>query len=186
MAYDVCTPVYEGPFEMLLHLILQEEVDLWELSLTELVDSFLRELEAIGSLDLDVATQFLLVASTLIELKARRLLPGTADAELDEELMRFEERDLLLSRLLACKTFKDVASMIEGRLAAGAKSVARSAGRRSHSARSHQIHFSVQPLHSSAPLPFAPSHLKRRSNKLSISSMSSRCERASARQSTQC
>ncbi len=128
MAYDVCTPVYEGPFEMLLHLILQEEVDLWELSLTELVDSFLRELESIGSLDLDVATQFLLVASTLIELKARRLLPGTADAELDEELMRFEERDLLLSRLLACKTFKDVASMIEGRLAAGAKSVARSAG----------------------------------------------------------
>ncbi len=105
MAYDVCTPVYEGPFEMLLHLILQEEVDLWELSLTDLVDSFLRELEAVGSLDLDVATQFLLVASTLIELKARRLLPGIADAELDEELMRFEERDLLLSRLLACKTF---------------------------------------------------------------------------------
>jgi segregation and condensation protein A len=128
MAYDVRTPVYEGPFEMLLHLILQEEVDLWELSLTDLVDSFLRELEAIGSLDLDVATQFLLVASTLIELKARRLLPGTADAELDEELMRFEERDLLLSRLLACKTFKDVAAMIEGRLATGAKSVARSAG----------------------------------------------------------
>lgn len=128
MAYDVCTPVYEGPFELLLHLILQEEVDLWELSLTDLVDSFLRELEVVGSLDLDVATQFLLVASTLIELKARRLLPGTIDAELDEELMRFEERDLLLSRLLACKTFKDVASMIEMRIATNAKSVARSAG----------------------------------------------------------
>ena len=49
--------------------------------------------ERLGALDLDVATQFLLVAATLIELKARRLLPGLADAELDEELLRFEERD---------------------------------------------------------------------------------------------
>ena len=83
MAYEVRTAVYEGPFDLLLHLILQEEVDLWEVSLTELVDAFLTEVEAIGSLDLDVATQFLLVASTLIELKARRLLPGMADAELE-------------------------------------------------------------------------------------------------------
>lgn len=128
MAYEVRTAVYEGPFDLLLHLILQEEVDLWEVSLTSLVDAFLTEVEAIGSLDLDVATQFLLVAATLIELKARRLLPGMADAELDEELLRFEERDLLLARLLECKTFKDVASMVESRLRLTARSVARSAG----------------------------------------------------------
>ena len=128
MAYEVRTPVYEGPFDLLLHLILQEEVDLWEVSLTELVDAFLAEVERLGALDLDVATQFLLVAATLIELKARRLLPGMADAELDEELLRFEERDLLLARLLECKTFKDVASMVEGRLRATALTVARTAG----------------------------------------------------------
>jgi segregation and condensation protein A len=128
MAYEVRTAVYEGPFDLLLHLILQEEVDLWEVSLTSLVDAFLTDVEAIGSLDLDVATQFLLVAATLIELKARRLLPGMADAELDEELLRFEERDLLLARLLECKTFKDVASMVESRLRLNARSVARSAG----------------------------------------------------------
>ena len=128
MAYEVRTPVYEGPFDLLLHLILQEEVDLWEVSLTGLVDAFLEEVERLGDLDLDVATQFLLVAATLIELKARRLLPGMADAELDEELLRFEERDLLLARLLECKTFKDVASMVEARLRIATRSVARSAG----------------------------------------------------------
>ena len=65
MAYEVRTPVYEGPFDLLLHLILQEEVDLWEVSLTDLVDAFLAEVERLGALDLDVATQFLLVAATL-------------------------------------------------------------------------------------------------------------------------
>jgi segregation and condensation protein A len=63
------------------------------------------------SLDLDVATEFLLIAATLVELKARRLLPGPADVDLDEEFALWEERDLLLARLLECKTFKDVAAV---------------------------------------------------------------------------
>jgi segregation and condensation protein A len=62
------------------------------------------------SLDLDVTTEFLLIAATLVDLKARRLLPSLEEVELDEELLRFEERDLLLARLLECKTFKDAAS----------------------------------------------------------------------------
>ena len=66
------------------------------------------------TLDLDVATEFLLIAATLVELKARRLLPGLDDLELDEELLRFEERDLLLARLLECKTFKDAAARARG------------------------------------------------------------------------
>ena len=63
------------------------------------------------SLDLDVATEFLLIAATLVELKARRLLPGRADVDLDDELALWEERDLLLARLLECKTFKDVSRL---------------------------------------------------------------------------
>jgi len=62
-------------------------------------------------LDLDVATEFLLIASTLVELKTRRLLPGREDMDLDEELALWSERDLLLARLLDCKTFKDVAAV---------------------------------------------------------------------------
>ena len=128
MAYAVSTPVYEGPFDLLLHLILKEEVELWEVSLAQVIDAFLVEVERLDRVDLEVATEFLLIASTLVELKARRLLPGADMTELDEELLRFEERDLLLARLLECKTFKDAARVLEGRLRVGARCVPRSAG----------------------------------------------------------
>src|ERR1043165_1563302 len=98
MPYEVSTPVFEGPFDLLLHLILKEEVDLWEISLARIVDAFCAEVERMQRLDLESATEFLLIAATLVELKARRLLPGREDMELDEELSRFEERDLLLAR----------------------------------------------------------------------------------------
>ena len=111
MAVDVSTPVFEGPFDLLLHLILKEQVDIYEVSLSLIVDAYLVEIERLQALDLDLATEFLLIASTLVELKARRLLPGRDEIDLDDELALWEERDLLLARLLECKTFKDVASI---------------------------------------------------------------------------
>jgi len=112
VAIDVATPVYEGPFDLLLHLILREEVDIHEISLSTIVDAYLAELLKMQELDLEVATEFLLIAATLIELKTRRLLPGREAVDLDEELALWEERDLLLARLLECKTFKDVAKIL--------------------------------------------------------------------------
>jgi segregation and condensation protein A len=126
--YEVSTPVFEGPFDLLLHLILKEEVDLWEISLARIVDAFCGEVEKMERVDLDSATEFLLIAATLVELKARRLLPGREDIELDEELARFEARDLLLARLLECKTFQDAARVLHTRIAEASRSVARSAG----------------------------------------------------------
>ena len=111
MAYEVATPVYDGPFDLLLHLILKEEVDIHEVSLTRIVEAYLEEIQRMQMLDLDIATEFLLIASTLVELKTRRLLPGREDMDLDEELALWSERDLLLARLLDCKTFKDVAAV---------------------------------------------------------------------------
>ena len=128
MSYAVRTPVFEGPFDLLLHLILKQEVELWEVSLSEIVDAYLTELDRMEVLDLDVATEFLLIAATLVELKARRLLPGIDELELDEELLRFEERDLLLARLLECKTFKDAARALEGRIRRADRSVPRTVG----------------------------------------------------------
>jgi segregation and condensation protein A len=124
----VSTPVFEGPFDLLLHLILKEEVDLWEISLARIVDAFCAEVERMERLDLDSTTEFLLIAATLVELKARRLLPGRDDVDIDEELLRFEERDLLLARLLECKTFQDAAKVLHTRLAEAARSFARTAG----------------------------------------------------------
>lgn len=128
VAVDVHTPVFEGPFDLLLHLILRDQVDLYEVSLNAIVDAFLTELDRMSELDLEVATEFLLIAATLVELKARRLLPGDPDPDLDDELGRWEERDLLLSRLLECKTFKDAAAAFEQLASAAALSLPRRAG----------------------------------------------------------
>jgi segregation and condensation protein A len=126
--YLVQTPVFEGPFDLLLHLITKEQVDLYEVSLSAIVDGYLAELERMDHMDLDVATEFLLIAATLIELKTRRLLPGRDDVAIDEELWLLEERDLLLSRLLECKTFKDAAAAIHRLMLAADRSLPRLAG----------------------------------------------------------
>lgn len=128
MPYQVSTAVFEGPFDLLLHLITREQVDLYEVSLSAIVDAYLAHVAALNDLDLDVATEFLLIAATLIELKSRRLLPGVADSELDEELTLWEERDLLLSRLVECKTFKDAARALDRLASAADRSRPRVAG----------------------------------------------------------
>ena len=108
----VSTPVYEGPFDLLLDLILREEVELYEVSLSSIVDAYLGELEHMEGLDLELATEFLLIAAILVELKARRLLPSEKQVDLDDEFGLWEERDLLLARLVECKTFKDAALVL--------------------------------------------------------------------------
>ncbi len=109
MAYDVQTAVFEGPFDLLLHLILREQVELYDVSLTAIVDAYLGEVERMEGVDLEVATEFVLIAATLVELKSRRLLPGDEGVDLDDELALWEERDMLLARLLEAKTFSDAA-----------------------------------------------------------------------------
>ena len=128
MAVDVSTPVFEGPFDLLLHLILKEQVDIYEINLSIIVDSYLTEIAKLDSLDLELATEFLLIAATLVELKARRLLPGREDIDIDEELGLWEERDLLLARLLECKTFKDVGQVFARLADAADRSYPRQAG----------------------------------------------------------
>lgn len=128
VAYAVETPVYQGPFDLLLHLILREQVDLYDISLSTIVDAYLTELERMEHLDLEIATEFLLIAATLVELKTKRLLPGDDEVDLDDDLSLWEERDLLLARLLECKTFKDAAQVIEVLHHAGARVVGRTVG----------------------------------------------------------
>src|SRR6266851_6947799 len=79
-------------------------------------------------LDLDAATEFLLIAAVLLELKARRLLPGEPDADPEEELALWEERDLLLARLFECKTFKDAAGAFQRLMDVAGRSYPRTAG----------------------------------------------------------
>jgi segregation and condensation protein A len=128
MPYAVQTPVFEGPFDLLLHLILAEQVDLYEISLSTIVDGYLGELERMEELDLEVASEFLLIAATLVELKSRRLLPHDHDLDLDDELALWEERDLLLHRLVECKTFKEAAIALSVLAGEAERSVGRTVG----------------------------------------------------------
>jgi segregation and condensation protein A len=128
MSYQVRTPVFEGPLDLLLRLITERQVEITQVSLVDLVDEYLAHLAQMRDLDLDVTSEFLVIAATLIQLKARRLLPGSAAVDADEELALAEERDLLLSRLLACLTFKDVAAVIAHRMEAAGRMVGRYAG----------------------------------------------------------
>lgn len=128
MSFQVETDTFTGPFDLLLHLILKDDVDLYEVKLSEIVDAYLVELQRMDHCDLEVATEFLLIAATLVELKVRRLLPEDDSVDLDEELGLWEERDMLLARLLECKTFKDAAQVLFGMLDAASRSMPRRAG----------------------------------------------------------
>ncbi|MCP3909835.1 MAG: segregation/condensation protein A [Actinomycetia bacterium] len=132
MGYQVQTEVFEGPFDLLLHLILKDEVDLYEVSLSTIIDAYLAELDRMDDFDLELGTEFLLIAATLVELKTRRLLPGHGDGDLDDELALWGERDLLLAKLLECKTFKDAAVVLERMAVVAARTSPRTAGLEEH------------------------------------------------------
>nr|MDJ0954814.1 ScpA family protein [Acidimicrobiia bacterium] len=99
-----------------------------ELSLVDLVGEYLHHLELMEEMDIEVTSEFLLIAATLIQLKARHLLPDDREIDIDEELALAEERDRLLARLLACLTFKDVAAVFAHRFDGNARFVPRLAG----------------------------------------------------------
>lgn len=128
MTYEVTTPVFEGPLELLLQLITSRRLEITDVSLSDLVEEYLSYLDLMREFDLEITSEFLVIAATLIQLKARRLLPENTDVDLDEEHALAEERDRLLSRLLACLTFKDVAAVIAHRMGGQAALVGRTVG----------------------------------------------------------
>lgn len=128
MTYHVSTSVFSGPLDLLLQLITRHQVDVTALSLTDIVNEYLAHLAEMSRLDLDVTSEFLLIAATLIQLKAHALLPIDTEIDIDEELALIEERDRLLARLLTCVTFKDVAVVIRHRLQEANRYVPRVSG----------------------------------------------------------
>jgi len=119
---------FDGPFDLLLQLISRHKMDVTEVSLSIVTDefiSFIRGLEASGrGWELEQATEFLVVAATLLDLKAARLLPS-GDVEDEEDLALLEARDLLFARLLQYRAFKEIAATFSERIAAADKSFAR-------------------------------------------------------------
>lgn len=137
---QVSTQVYSGPFDLLLQLVTRQKVDIGAISISEVAEQYLAEAERIEALDLDVASDFLLVAATLLDIKAASLVPQEAprktddDDEDDEDLEELSAldgdalREVLIQRLIAYKQFKGAAAALGARMQAESRMHPRVAG----------------------------------------------------------
>lgn len=125
---------FEGPFDLLLQLIAKHKLDVTEVALSKVTDEFMAHIRAMGpDWDLDQTTEFLVVAATLLDLKAARLLP-TAEVEDEADLALLEARDLLFARLLQYRAYKRIAEILSERLASEGRRFPRTVGLEPHHA----------------------------------------------------
>ncbi|WP_405981369.1 segregation and condensation protein A [Streptomyces sp. NBC_00158] len=125
---------FEGPFDLLLQLISRHKLDVTEVALSKVTDEFMAHIRAMGpDWDLDQTTEFLVVAATLLDLKAARLLPA-AEVEDEADLALLEARDLLFARLLQYKAYKQIAAIFQDRAEAEGKRYPRTVGLEPHHA----------------------------------------------------
>ena len=136
MSYRVRTQGYSGPFDLLLQLVSRQKVDIGSISISEVAEQYLAEVERLESLDLDVASDFLLVAATLLDIKAASLVPEDVERpQLDEEdeaeladLDGDALREVLIARLIAYKQFRAAAAALGARMEAESRMHPRVAG----------------------------------------------------------
>ena len=135
VSYRVRTQAFTGPFDLLLSLVSRQKVDIGQLSISEVADQYLAEVDAMGELDLDVASDFLLVASTLLEMKAAALIPNDAVVRVEDDdeddladLTPEQAREVLISRLIAYKQFRNAALALGARMEAASLMEPRTAG----------------------------------------------------------
>ncbi len=130
-AFEVHLDVFSGPFDLLLGLIGKHKLDITEISLAKVTDEFIAHIRAerakANGWDLSQASEFLLVAATLLDLKAARLLPQLGPED-EDDLALIEARDLLFARLLQYRAFKDIAATFAERMATAGRMTPRSAG----------------------------------------------------------
>jgi len=129
--FEVHLDNFEGPFDLLLGLIAKHKLDITEIALASVTDEFIAHIRRAQAADTDwdlgQASEFLLVAATLLDIKAARLLPQSSATD-DEDFALIEARDLLFARLLQYRAFKDIARAFADRMATAAKMTARQAG----------------------------------------------------------
>ena len=138
MSYKVNTATYSGPFDLLLQLVSRQKVAIGSISISEVADQYLAEVDAMEELDLDVASDFVLVASTLLDMKAHALVPQDIslknsydEDEYDDELDGLspdEAREVLIARLIAYKQFRNAGAALGSRMEAESYMFPRSVG----------------------------------------------------------
>jgi segregation and condensation protein A len=121
---DLDLDVFQGPFDLLLAVVLREEISLSDVALGDIVVAYLEHMEEAGELDLEAATEFLVLIAALLELKSRLLLPAEDE---EEEFGPEEAADELLARMLEYRRYRDASRVLEEMFAAEAPFIYRSA-----------------------------------------------------------
>src|SRR5678816_2261385 len=111
--YKVKFEMFEGPLDLLLYLIKKEELDIYEVNLTQLATQFIEYIEIMRQLDLDIAGEFLVMASTLMYIKSRELLPVDQQVQIEDEEGGDDPRWELIRQLVEYKKFKDAAAQLQ-------------------------------------------------------------------------
>ncbi|MEE9614815.1 MAG: segregation/condensation protein A [Thermodesulfobacteriota bacterium] len=117
MSYNVKLEIFEGPLDLLLHLIKKQEVDIYDISVSNITEQYLEYVEMIKGMDLDLAGEFLVMAATLVHIKSKMLLPLPEEGEEEEE--GHDPREDLIKKLLIYRSFKEAALDISQRLVLG-------------------------------------------------------------------
>lgn len=131
--YMIKIPVFEGPFDLLFHLVKKAEVDIWSVSIAEITAQYLAYLQTMRELNLDVASEFLVMAATLLRLKSKLLLPRPArpeDEESEEEIFEINSPEELFDRIEEYRRFKEAAAFLQGKEREQQKIFLRSTGGR--------------------------------------------------------
>lgn len=115
MNYEVKLETFEGPFDLLYHLIEKNEIDIYNIPISEITEQYLKFLNQMKSLDMDVASEFLVMAATLLEIKSKMLLPNPIEEQLEFDLQGIDPRRDLVIKLIEYKKYKNIASFLKDR-----------------------------------------------------------------------
>lgn len=110
MEYNFKSQKFEGPLDLLLHLIKQENIDIFDINISDIAEQYLNYIEQMESLDLNVDSEYLVLASELIEIKSRELLPSNDD---QEELIEEDPKERLINRLIQYQKYKEISQELK-------------------------------------------------------------------------
>ncbi|MHB8841036.1 MAG: segregation and condensation protein A [Candidatus Aquicultor sp.] len=128
LPYQLKLEMFEGPFDLLLNLISRQKIDIYEIPIAEITREYLDYVDSLQDFDLEIGTEFLLMAATLLDIKAANLLPKKQEPSDEDDISPAEAREVLIARLIEYKKFKNVSAELMARYEAESKYYSREAG----------------------------------------------------------
>jgi len=115
MDYEIKLDTFEGPFDLLFHLIEKNEIDIYNIPISEITEQYLKYINQMKDLDMEVASEFLVMAATLLEIKSKMLLPNPVEEQLEFDVQGLDPRRDLVVKLIEYKKYKNIAEFLKKR-----------------------------------------------------------------------